>query len=226
MVSARWVITAALMLGVVAAAIGYARYFRGRPTRPNYPLLTSGRPETRGLPRLRCDSDHVVDDQTSAEDRQAEASLYEQLIRRASGGKLPELVVVEEMSIPVPLVGDFEGPPRELATWIAGNRRHECSFQTTDRFPVGVFLLPSRAPFMGNQGSPRMDWSKFHDRFPGAPGWFAFSRAKFATDRRDAVVYYDRFCAAACGEGKFVWFHRANAGATWQIAGEKLSWAI
>jgi hypothetical protein len=69
-----------------------------------------------------------------------------------------------------------------------------------------------------------MDWVRFRERFPGASDWFGFSRVKFTADRLDGLLYYDRFCAGACGEGEYVWFHRDNPQAEFSLAKERVVW--
>ena len=229
MISARWVITAALLLGVVAAAIGYARFSRPHGTVRRAPPSTARAPSVNPF---RCDPEHVVVDATSAESRAIEANLYEQIVRSKSQQKVP--LVVEDTSIPIPLhtagpeaVEFFDDLPRELSSWVQSKERPaECSEQTADRFPEGTILIPEDRILRNArpQRVPSIDWTRFQERFAGAKTLFAFSRARVTADRLDALVYYDRFCPDMCGEGEYVWFHRAAASDPWRLVKKQWLW--
>lgn len=229
MISARWVITAALLLGVIAAAIGYARYTSTRPSSRPRPPSTVRSP---ALNPFRCDPEHVVDDTTPPEVRAIESQLYEQIVRSRYREKVP--LIVEDISIPVPTHTDgpqdaefFDSLPRELASWVLSTeRRTECSDQTLDRFPAGTILIPEDRVVRNArpQRVPNIDWTRFQERFPGAKALFAFSRAKVTSNGLDALLYYDRFCPNNCGEGEYVWFHRASATDSWHLAKEQWLW--
>ena len=229
MISARWVITAVFVLGVVAVAIGYARYFRGRPS---VPMVQPASIATRfSLNRFRCDPDRVVTDATPSDVRAIEAQLYEQIVLSKYPEKFP--LVVESISIPVPIHTSgpreaefFDSLPRELASWVqSGQRRVECSEQTLDRFPAGTMLIPEdRVVRTRAQRGPNIDWTRFQERFPGTKALFAFSRAKVTSDRLDALLYCDRLCPNNCGEGEYVWLHREEIDRTWHVAKKSVVW--
>jgi len=231
MISARWVITAALSLAVTAVGIGYVRYFRGRPSIPTLRSVSTGATGP-GLNRFRCDSDHVVADAAPPEIRAIEAQLYEQVVLSKYHQKFP--LVVESVSIPVPILTSgprdavfFDNLPRELASWVqSGQRRIECSEQTIDRFPAGTLLIPEDRVVRSTRAQrvPGIDWTRFQERFPGTPALFAFSRAKVTTDGLDALVYYDRLCPNNCGEGEYVWLHREGIDRAWRVAKESAVW--
>lgn len=231
MVSARWVITATLLLGVLAVGIGYARYFRARQGIPRAQPSTAGTTPL-SLSRVRCDPEHVVADATPPDVRAIEAQLYEQVVRSTYRERFP--LVVESVAIPTPV--DASGPrgdeffnalPRELASRaLSSQSATDCSEQTLDRFPAGTILVPQERVVRVSrpQRVPSIDWTRFQERFPGTKALFAFSRAVMTSDGLNALLYYDRFCPDRCGEGEYVWFRRTSARDSWHVVKKQWLW--
>lgn len=159
--------------------------------------------------------------------RTIEAELYLAIVRLRTGSSLPNALLVEAASIPfIPMriLGDpsaTEQLPVELRV-AARDGNADCFLQTADRFPPGTRLVPYADIRQGARG--RADWPSVAARFDGAHMWFAFSRALITTDRRDAVVFYERPCYARCGEAEWVWFHREGASEGWQVMKQVWRW--
>ena len=50
------------------------------------------------------------------------------------------------------------------------------------------------------------------------------SRALVTPDQLDAIVYGEWFCGSLCGEGSYVWLHRASASAEWRERKRIVRW--
>jgi hypothetical protein len=162
-----------------------------------------------------------------------DAAVYAALFK----GDYPNLkplsqLVVQEAAIPMQtLAGSapewlkaFDDVP--MALRIAVGHLNPTKPRTFDRslFPAGTRLAPEqaiRANFVGH--GIEDGWALFRRQY-GTDGWVAFSEVLYTAEATDALVYYEGRCGGLCGEGGYIWLHRAPDQSSWSIRKKIISW--
>ena len=66
-------------------------------------------------------------------------------------------------------------------------------------------------------------WASFKRQYR-SQGWVSFSDVLVTSDGLDALVYSEASCGGLCGEGAYVWLHRARQTGPWSIMKSITDW--
>jgi hypothetical protein len=121
------------------------------------------------------------------------------------------------------MVAELGAPPEVLDDWVRRNGSR-VAIDRPLRLDVTYQLLESedRAKLFAAE-APQIAWSQFFERYRGAPGLVALSRAGFDARFEHALVYIEQHCGVECGAGNLVHLAVAADGA-WQVNGALPLW--
>jgi hypothetical protein len=161
-----------------------------------------------------------------------DGGVYAPLLGERYHGVLASQMVVKDTAVAMPsLQGSssewlkqFEVIPSEL-------QRLASRPSPTQPHRFDESLFPDRTRFVSSSTIEAMfgkrgiaeNWSAFKTQI-GARGYIAFSDALFATDRVNAVVYYEARCGGLCGEGGYAWLRRDAVGSPWRVVKKIVRW--
>ena len=217
-------VVAAFTMAVLG--IGLLAWFRGATNAPLADVLSN---RTRAERRqstfnVRCGEISHVDEIAGAERRHAiDRDIYTAIVQ-AHSGRLPPLLVVESITIPIVAVPSRNGItefPSSLRL-VAVNGSRDCFPLTTDRLPPGTRLVDPAQ--LRPPENPRGFWPAFRQQFDDADGWWAFSAVRRDRGEHDALVFYEQRCEGGCGEGAWVWLHRDASDTPWRIMKRVTAW--
>jgi hypothetical protein len=149
-------------------------------------------------------------------------------------------IIITEEAIPFPrrdesavfdLIGSFEfdrppawqwkDAPAALLRAVAGQPATERTLFTAAVFPSNARVV-SHAEITRTLSSPG-NWNHFTEHFR-ATSWQAFSKVLITLDAHDAVMYYELRCGGTCGDGGYLWLHRASVSSPWVRRSRVIVW--
>ncbi|MGE0483253.1 MAG: hypothetical protein AB7Q81_03845 [Gammaproteobacteria bacterium] len=121
------------------------------------------------------------------------------------------------------LVADLGAPPEVLEDWIRRNAT-QVPIDRPLRLDLTYQLLENddRAKLFAAE-APQIAWSQFFERYRGAPGLLALSRAGFDAGFEHALMYIEQHCGVECGAGNLVHLAVGTDG-TWHVHGAVPLW--
>lgn len=65
-------------------------------------------------------------------------------------------------------------------------------------------------------------WKQFHERYPGAHGFYSFARVGFGRGRTEAIMYVEEYAGLLEAGGRYVLFRKFDGH--WGYVAEKMIW--
>lgn len=133
----------------------------------------------------------------------------------------PEAIVPPGVDLQA-LATRLETTPALLYAWTNLNRQVatlDAKFTSTPKVELVDDDLRAKL-FTGDD--PVTGWTRFHKRFPHAPGLLRVSRVALDDAHANALVYVEFACGPACGTGRLIRLARVNT--TWAVLSGELMW--
>jgi hypothetical protein len=141
-------------------------------------------------------------------------------------------LLVKDVSIPIPVVrssavaewlDEFNALPAELREGVRRAATSKSGPVDRSLFPAGTRFISAAAIAEVFTQQPFDSWVAFRYQYKTA-GWVSFSDVMITSDALDALVYAEARCGKLCGEGVYIWLHRARPAAPWSILKGVTKW--
>ena len=146
------------------------------------------------------------------------------------GQRLSSPVVIETPSLPMPPVSLRHLASQEQFSDLSAAVKRALADGIARCVRLDATVLPEFVVILDAAELIPMDrridpgvWDRLRGLVPGASGWLGLSQPLLSADGRDAVVYLARYCPGLCGEGRYLWLRRDDAGA-WIVKAYFTTW--
>jgi len=123
------------------------------------------------------------------------------------------------------VVNELGLPPAAFDDWVRRNHSQDpIAHPLNLDVSYQVLSAKLRAELFADV-APALGWQQFNARFPDANGWVRLSHVGFSDDYRQALVYLEHQCGAACGTGHLFRLEATTQG-DWIVADGLIVWMV
>lgn len=160
-------------------------------------------------------------------DRSAYAFAFSTIVPKG----FPKALVVRATPIAMPRLqgsvadwlAEFAAVPVPLREAVDRLQPSENAFDASLFAPQVHLVTEARIAQCFTGSDLEQNWAKFKETFD-SDRWVAVSEVLLTDDRLNALLYAETHCGGLCGEGDYLWLHRASPDSAWHLGKRILRW--